>query len=665
MTNVTPIQPFDHSQAFLDPNAQPSATPAYYKKKLDDKVAQIKGQLNNGNCLATLTATTNLLISRRVFFSGEESFGADAAIELLQAIFCSLEHNNFLEDFHTPVEIQTLREVYSNTKQLARCIQRYVMVDNKPVGRPTQEDLIRGQIAFDRAFDRRGGFDSHIQDIAEEVFATFDKNHPNDAGFPLSSALRLAATHTLKSEQNLQTIQKHAIGKYLAKHGVECDAEGLTAYANLQSFLAPPSPIVGEEENAGYRDSLGLDKQAYDLLLDSLSIVLPTEIADPTRWFRAQTRPIIRDSVGNWIWLDPIGFKHDSIRWAREWCRARGSGAFDAFNRTVQRTAERLTRERLERVFNPKHCLANAKYTIEGEQGESDLIISIPGGVITVEVKAGTFSDAARNGYRPRIDKHYKRLVQEAIDQNSRTARSIKTGVSFTDAAGTIRTTPKINRSAIYPIVILFDRIDGFQEFAPLIRKDATDTPNWVINISDLYLLSEHLCSPEEFTAYMLHRFHSFEDEIIAPSEEDCFALWCIDRTGHTLEAKGSGGRTLKFVDRSPEWLQQAYSAPVELDSTRTMPSNTPCQTNSSGIPREAIAALAIVGEHQPKKWLTLVDACGQISPKTWAYLKNPESSAPRPEGVELTRTGYIMPGGVCVKPAEGRPWKVGKAKKK
>jgi hypothetical protein len=493
-------------------------------------------------------------------------------------------------------------------------------------------------LRLENAFDRMAGFDPHVRRVVTTVFSKVDDHARQRLGFALSDSLAFGSlygqvrmAHADRANDFMANCDRPA-----SFAGGEGELRWAMAHMTLYALHSAP-PLEGGPLDDELASNLGLTQEQFADLVEAMSTklgsVAPARVVGDAS---IRTKPLLRLSSGEWMWIRPIDFVHGAMEWALEVCK-KDQNLLQKFDTARQSAAEDLTANLLEEVFGREYVFRNVTYPDTESDAESDTIVALPGVVLLVETKGGRFSAPGRRAAPLRVEKHAKELVEAAADQNQRTANVIANDKPMRDKGG--RIVPTQPTDAVVPIIVTLDRVDPFSTFLGQPRDGAQEERNWVLNLADLVMLADVLSSPEEFVGYAMKRLQMVRDHVRVFVEADCLGNWCEDRTARVTELSDSFGRSIRMVSETAEGMNDYFTQEtIDAIDPEAGRQRRRVLKPSAGIPTQVLDALRAERASGSRQWPALVDHVAHVAPKAWRPVERLLAALSRRGGRAPTR---------------------------
>ncbi|MCT1414884.1 hypothetical protein [Corynebacterium sanguinis] len=310
------------------------------------------------------------------------------------------------------------------------------------------------------------------------------------------------------------------------------DEENRIIKNSLTEMMFRPAPRATLSVDA-ISEQAGLSPDLTERILQSHAQRFDTSIDAPTRVLDIlagdhifQRLPLVQDEHGDFaVVANEIG--SDTLRQTFEREVNRNQKQFRKYDQKARKgVSEALATRYLRRLFPAQEYYPGLKYLTPvddenlsvlredselvskaSKEAETDGLFVLDDVAMVLEVKAKSITSRARQGYKLRMQKDLKNMIQEAEAQATRLRKLIQ-------ANGGIWKNSKqwidlSSVSEVYSVVALLDDA-GPAAIQTLELQEAglleSQQVPWVVSIHDLAVLSEILERPEEFVLYLRTR---------------------------------------------------------------------------------------------------------------------------------------------------------------
>ncbi|MEU1320971.1 hypothetical protein [Streptomyces tibetensis] len=239
-----------------------------------------------------------------------------------------------------------------------------------------------------------------------------------------------------------------------------------------------------------------------------------------------------------------------------------------------------------------------------------DVLVAMPGAVLTVEAKGGRFTDPARRAAPDRVNRKTREFVDKALEQNARTIAYLDSGKGNLRSRNKKRLLLPDHLPPAVSVIVTLERVDPFATHLPDGGKRRAEPKDgtWLVTLADLVMVADILRHPAEFYAYA--RTRAAIAKAGGPRvfvEADALADWLDHRVQPVEPAPGE----IVFLDTGNEAVNDYYTQVIAPDSA------SPARPGS-GVLAEVLDALDVVHRERPQDWNGLAIAALAVQPEDW-----------------------------------------------
>lgn len=560
---------------------------------------------------------------RRSSLAGGVVFGSDALVEFYGGLVTALPAEQVLQrlgaDIHPQVlfDMDRLLREYGRAENLAH--QAKVLSE----GAVDQQTSVLHMLQLEQRFDRMQGYPAQLRPIFKDITAPLAGQSQAVLGFALHQALDAAdAYQALMAKRTGEAVD--AFEKVSAALPASADREhrvhvAAVAAAGVAKFGGAP---VEDDLPGALAESLGTPREEMVRLVAALTTPLGSqpelrELGDTNTLRR---RPVIGLDGTRGLWARPGDFIHEALDWAADACRDHPD-LLKRFDKRRQDACEEHARRALAEVFGDSYVHGGATYPEPGNP-DIDVLVAMPGAVLTVEAKGGRFTDPARRAAPDRVNKKTREFVDKALEQNTRTIAYLDGGGRDLRDRNKRRLIPPDHLPPAVSVIVTLERVDPFATHLPDGGKRRAEPQGgtWLVTLADLVMVADILRHPAEFYAYA--RTRAAIAKAGGPRvfvEADALAGWLKHRIQPVAPAPGE----LVFLDTSSE--------PVNSYYTHSATPDCPAARPSSEVLPEVLDALDLVQQNRPEDWHDLAIAAMAVEPGDWR---------PVAKALQLARSG-------------------------
>ncbi|USZ67162.1 hypothetical protein NGM10_10510 [Halorussus salilacus] len=196
--------------------------------------------------------------------------------------------------------------------------------------------------------------------------------------------------------------------------------------------------------------------------------------------------------------------------------------------------------ESIQRLFPESEVLLNPKYEINGEDGESDIVVFHKNKCLVIECKTQGLTLPTRAGDYEETRKNVMRGIGNARDQATKLIEGIKnnTVTEFQVSGEETRISPG-KYDEFESMVILREQYDWIATTEYNRITDFEDNIPYVLSVYDLQVISECFKSPDDFFQFVSKRVRLLEGQTLASPDE-------LDYVGAYLS---NGLEVVRFAD--------------------------------------------------------------------------------------------------------------------
>jgi hypothetical protein len=546
------------------------------EQQLPDLLERIKSCAAAADPLMLYSRLQIIDAMRRTASPGPMGFGSDALLEfyggLVTAMPVELVLGRYGADYH-PQALYDLDGLLREYGAAANLVQQAKAMRQGATG---TLDSVRHLLEWESQFDRMLGYPTQLRPVFEAVTVPLAEQTRAVLGFTLGDALVIAdAYQAMLVDRMAAAVDQldSAFAQLPRPSSRDVALQYAAAHAaGLATFGAAP---VEEDLPGVLAERTGIPRQQVAVLVASLSTPLGSqpglrELRDSNSLRR---RPIIGLPDDRYLWVRPGDFIHCALDWAGDACQG-DPDLLKRFDKQRQRACEHLAFEALTAVFGPDHVHANVTYPAGRQRPDIDVLVALPGASIVVEAKGGRFTDPARRGAPERVKKKSGEFVDKALTQNARSIAYLQSGsAELRDQHNRGLTIPQSDH--VVSVIVTLDRVDPFATHLPAGGKRDAPVPEdgtWLVNLTDLLLVTDVLRHPAEFYAYAHTR--AAINQLGGPRifvEADAVGAWCEDRIQPTRPQPGE----LVLFGQTSEAMNEYYGRDPASDSDSTPPRPT------------------------------------------------------------------------------------------
>lgn len=299
---------------------------------------------------------------------------------------------------------------------------------------------------------------------------------------------------------------------------------------------------LGDRAAFGVHDlaeSAGVGVDAAQSFLELFSQPLGTDVHDdPVRALQEiKRRPILRDGTGH-LCLGGGDLLFAAREALESTLRNDSQAAWQRYERHRSNWTAAQVAALLAEVLDPDILEPEVTWTVGKDSYEMDLLLVIDRVAITVEVKAGAFTEPARRAVPRRLQRDLQKLVGAAHEQAGRAVDAIATGVELRDANGEVIAFDAEQLGSVVPVVVTLDElvVVAPQVWA-LARAGFLDggPPPTTMALTDLELIVDVLNRPSRLLHYLARRTRMNDKGGLVAHEEADLLMYYL-RQGLYLE---------------------------------------------------------------------------------------------------------------------------------
>lgn len=387
---------------------------------------------------------------------------------------------------------------------------------------------------------RNWGYYSHMIRITKDLHQPLDAAFAEKLGFGISDLLDVMAAvvteYERRGNEHWDTLRKVLQGKTIHRM-VQL------YYKYVPELAGDPASLIASFPPGVSRDGvMSFLMQHFDLRLADQATFKPHEIAALTgrspemveKVLRAVSRPpgaLATENVdflflSNPIWTAPgidLGdrffFAIPHVVQSHINAVVRGLAEKAELTDALERRRARYLEDRLEAILTaalPNATIkAGAKWEVEGQQGETDVLAVLDRLVIIAEAKSQRLTPEALRGAPARMKKHVKDLIVEPSLQSARLEAFIESAKAGNEAAGEVVKALGIDPARVDRIVRFSLTLDDFSVLSSAeadfkavrwVPEDHNLAPT--IMLADLECIVDILDSPLLLIHYLSERSH-------------------------------------------------------------------------------------------------------------------------------------------------------------
>jgi hypothetical protein len=267
---------------------------------------------------------------------------------------------------------------------------------------------------------------------------------------------------------------------------------------------------------------------------------------DPMRAIQAvKARPIMRDGDrhqcvdgGDLLWAirDRLeeALKADAAAWAR-------------YDRHRSNWTEQRALDLLAGVLEPDERHHSLSWTVGDRTYELDGLLLLDRYALTVEVKAGGFTERARRADPDRLHRDLRKLIVEAHEQARRSRDALTSGTEFLNDDGVeIRVDP-MRIQTVLPVVITLDELGVSPRLWELARSGLLapgEQHPTTMGLSELEVVCDVLDTPSRLLHYLTRRQTFNQIGGVVAMEEADLVMYYLDQ-GLYVEGDDAPGVTM------------------------------------------------------------------------------------------------------------------------
>ncbi|MFG2267307.1 hypothetical protein [Streptomyces sp. NPDC048720] len=548
---------------------------------------------------------------RRSSLPGNMTFGSDAMVEFYGGLVTAMPADQVLQrlgaDFHPQAlfDLDRLLREYARAESLAH--QAKVLGE----GAADKQASVLHMLQMEQRFDRMQGYPAQLRPIFEEITAALVDESRAALGFAMHHALEAADAYDARRTVQLDEVMaafEHASAALLPSPDREQRVQvAATLTAGVATFGASP---VEDDLPGVLATELGAPHEEMVRLVAALTTPLGSQPAlgalGDTNSLRR--RPVIGLDNTRWLWARPGDFIHEALDWAAEACRDHPD-LLKSFDKQRQDACEEHIRRTLTTVFGETHVHHGATYPDPGHP-DIDVLVAMPGALLTVEAKGGRFTDPARRAAPDRVNKKTREFVDKALEQNARTIAYLDSGKGNLRSRNKRRLVLPDHLPPAVSVIVTLERVDPFATHLPDGGKRRTEPKDgtWLVTLADLGMVADILRHPAEFYAYA--RTRAAIAKAGGPQvfvEADALAAWLE----HRIEPVQPAPDEIVFLDTGSEAVNDYYTYVATSDSP------SPARP-ASGVLAEVLHALDVVHRERPQDWNALAIAALAVQPEDW-----------------------------------------------
>ncbi|MFD6743243.1 hypothetical protein ACWHA6_38210 [Streptomyces anthocyanicus] len=597
------------------------------KQRLPQLLSEISETALAADPLTLYSSLHVLDAMRRSSLPGSVVFGSDAVVEFYGGLVTAMPVEQVLQrlgaDFHPQAlfDMDRLLREYGRAENLAH--QSRVISE----GALDQRASVLHMLQLEQRFDRMLGYPAQLRPIFEEITVPLANLSRAVLGFALHQALEAADAYQALRAARMEEVVKAFEGAFAAFPPSAGEEQRVQMAAVVSAGVAQFGAAPVESDLPGVlAEQLGAPREEMACLVVALTTPLGSQPAlsalGDTNTLRR--RPVIGLDGARSLWVRPGDFLHEALDWAADACRDY-SDLLKRFDKRRQDVCEEYACRTLTKVFGGGRVHAGATYPEQGNP-DIDVLVAMPGAVLTVEAKGGRFTDAARRAAPDRVNRKIREFVDKALEQNAR-------AIAYLDGGGRdLR--DRNRRRLVLPdhlppalsVVVTLERVDPFATHLPDGGKRRAEPQNgtWLVTLADLMMVGDVLRHPAEFYAYACTR--AAISKARGPRvfvEADALAAWLEHRIQPVKPAPGE----LVFLETGSEAVNSYYT------HVATPGSSSPTRP-ASGVLPDVLRALDLVQQDRPQDWHDLAIAALAIKPNAWQpvrkALQSPQSGVGR-----------------------------------
>jgi hypothetical protein len=494
-------------------------------------------------------------------------------VELLQAIMMMIPENEWGK---RPPSADVMQVVHDEIPKLANTFLFQRMLSDDDHSDETTQVLASLQIGIRLHTQavRNWGYYTHMIRITKELHQPLDAAFGEKLGFGIVDLVEVLAAvvkeYERRANEHWSTLRKVLQGKTIQRM-VQL------YYKHVPGLAGDPASLIANFPPGVNRDGvMSFLMQHYDLRLADQATFTPHEIAPlagrsvevAEKVLRAVSR-LPGDLAGenpdflflsNPIWTAPgidLGdrffFAIPHVVQSHINAVVRGLAERAELTDALERRRARYLEDRLEAILTaalPSAMIkAGAKWEIEGEQGETDVIAVLDRVVIIAEAKSHRLTPEALRGAPARMKKHVKDLIVDPSLQSGRLEAFIESAAAGNEAAGAVIKTLGIDPATVDRIIRFSLTLD---DFSVLSSSEADfKAVGWVPNdhhlaptimLADLECIVDILDNPLLLTHYLSERSHFQKAFDLMGDELDFLGLY-LDTGFNIAGLEDHGGK--------------------------------------------------------------------------------------------------------------------------
>ena len=578
------------------------------KQRLPQLLSEISTTALTADPLMLYSSLHVLDAMRRSSLAGSVVFGSDALLEFYGGLVTAMPMEQVLQRLGADVHPQVLFDMDRLLREYARAENLAHQAKVLSEGAMDQQTSVLHMLQLEQRFDRMQGYPAQLRPIFEEITTPLADQSRAVLGFALHQALDAADAYQVLRATRMDEAMD-AFEEASAAFPPSTDREhrvyvAAVLAAGVAKFGAAP---IEDDLPGVLAERLGAPREEMVRLVAALTTPLGSqpELGDLGDTNTLRRRPVIGLDGTRGLWARPGDFIHEALDWAADACHDHPD-LLKRFDRRRQDLCQEHARRTLATVFGDAYVHAGATYPAPGNP-DIDVLVAMPGAVLTVEAKGGRFTDPARRAAPDRVNKKTREFVDKALTQNART-------ITYLDGGGRdLR--DRNRRRLVLPdhippavsVIVTLDRVDPFATHLPDGGKRGTvpQDGTWLVTLADLVMVADILRHPAEFYAYA--RTHAAITQAGGPRvfvEADALAAWLEHRIQPVPPPPGE----LIFLDTGNQAVNSYYT------HTATPDSPSPVRPTSGVLP-EVLHALDLVQQDRPQDWHDVGIAALEVTP--------------------------------------------------
>lgn len=299
---------------------------------------------------------------------------------------------------------------------------------------------------------------------------------------------------------------------------------------------------------------------------------------DPMRAIQSvKARPIMRDGDrhqcvdgGDLLW---------AVRDRLEDALKADAGAWQRYERHRSTWSEQRALDLLARVLQPDERHQGLRWTVKDDTFELDGLLLVDRYAITVEVKAGGFTESARRAAPDRLERDLGKLIVEGHEQARRSRDALTTGTDFLNDGGNRTHVDPARIQTVLPVVITLDELGVSPRIWELARSgflEPGEQHPTTMGLSELEIVCDVLNTPSRLLHYLTRRQTFNQIGGVVAVEEADLLMYYLDQ-GLYVEGHDDTGLTVlpSLTDPLDEYQLHKHGkrkTPAPKPSTRLHP---------------------------------------------------------------------------------------------